>query len=55
MKNIKHKKSQSQVLVDIVKSFDRKDLVIAEIGIWKSHTVKRVLKTYFSVLGNRFF
>ncbi len=51
MKNIKHKKSQSQVLVDIVKSFDRKDLVIAEIGIWKSHTVKRVLKTSKDIIS----
>ncbi len=39
-----HKMSQSQVLVDMITDLNKKNLVIAELGIWKAHTVKRVFK-----------
>ena len=38
------KKSSSRILVDIIKSLNKKELVIAEIGIWKGRTTKGVLK-----------
>jgi len=45
------KKSQSGVLVDIVKNLNKKDLKIVEIGIWKSHTMKQVLKRSKDVIS----
>jgi len=46
----KHK-NQAEVLIDILKSFNRDDLKIAELGVWKSHTVKRVLKARGNIIS----
>lgn len=37
-------RNQGHVLIDLLKDFNRDDLKVAELGVWKSHTVKRVLK-----------
>lgn len=37
-------KKYGLALIDILKGFKRNDLIIAELGVWKSHNLKRVLR-----------
>jgi len=45
------RKNQGQVLIDLLRSLDRNDLKIAELGVWKSHTVKRVLRSCGDIIS----
>jgi len=47
----KEYKNQAEVLIDLLKEFNKKDLIIAEIGIWKSSTTKRVLSTCKDIIS----
>jgi len=39
-----HYKNHGLALIDILKGFERDDLVVAELGVWKSHNTKRILR-----------
>jgi len=44
-------RTQGHVLIDLLRNFGRNDLKVAEVGVWKSHTVKRVLKSCKDIIS----
>ena len=44
-------RTHGHVLIELLNGFGRNDLKVAEIGVWKSHTLKRVLRKCGSIVG----
>lgn len=46
-----HKRWQGHILADLIETSNNKIQIIAEIGVWKSHTVKRILKRCHNIVS----